>query len=156
LHALPQQSCQKDVAFVERCRRMGVIRDRRLTAHGLRHAEYDRKDRVRFEAIVRFALNGDKTFERIQANFGYVLEEIDSLPISLELEAHPSDDKSVHVRCGLAVKTVDEAFVVANEAISQLRRRLRLEPIDFDSGEAGDEVRFEIQELVEASDDSPA
>jgi hypothetical protein len=141
---------------LERCRRMGVIRDRRLTANGLRHAEFGRKDRMRFEAVVRFALEGDETFEGIQADFGYVIEDVDSLPISLELEAHPSDDKSVHVRCGLAVETVGEASAVANEVISQLRWRLRLEPIDFESGERSDEVGFEIYELVEASNDSLA
>jgi hypothetical protein len=141
---------------LERCRRMGVIRDRRLTAHGLRHAEFGRKDRMRFEAVVRFALETDKTFERIQANFVYILEEVESLPISLELEAHPSDDNSVHVRCGLAVKTIEEAFAVANETISQLRWRMQLEPIDFDNGDASDEVRFEIRDLGEANNDSPA
>lgn len=141
---------------IERCRRMGVIRDKRLTANGLRHAEFGRKDRMRFEAVVRFALEGDKTFEGIQADFSYVVEDVDSLPISLELEAHPNDDKSVYVRCGLAVMTVREASAVANEMISQLRWRLRLEPIDFESGERSDEVCFEIHELVEASDGSPA
>lgn len=141
---------------LERCRCMGVIRDKRLTADGLQHAEFGRKDRMHFEAVVRFALEGDKTFEKIQAGFGYVVEEVDSLPISLELEAHPSDDKSVYVRCGLAVKTVGEASAVANEVISQLRWRLRLEPIDFERGRSSDEVGFEMNELVEASDDSPA
>lgn len=141
---------------IERCRRMGLVRDKRLTANGLRHAEFGRKDRMRFEAVVRLALKADETLEKIQANFGYVVEDVDSLPISLELETHPSDDKSVHVRCGLAVMTVEEAFEVANKVISQLAWRLQLEPIDFESGERSDEVCFEIHELVEASNDSPA
>lgn len=134
---------------LERCRRMGVIRDRRLTAHGLRHAAFGRKDRMRFEAVAWFAIEEDETFERIQASFAYAVEEVESLPISLELEANPSDDRSVRVRCGLAVKTVGEALAIANEVISQLRWRLRLEPIDFESGEEDDEVGFEIHELVE-------
>lgn len=141
---------------LERCRRMGVVRDRRLTAHGLRHAAFGRKDRMRFEAVARFALEEDQTFEQVQANFGYAVEEVESLPIRLALEAHPDDGGSVHVRCGLAVKTIDEAFAVEHEVISQLCWRLQLEPIDFNSGEAGDEVGYELYELVEESDDSAA
>ena len=141
---------------LERCRRMGVVRDRRLTAHGLRHAAFNREDRMCFEAVARFALEADETFERIEANFGYTVEELESLPVALELDAHPSDDKSVLVRCGLAVKTVEEAFEVANEVIAQLTWRLQLEPINFDSDDEDGEVGFEIHELVEESDDSAA
>ncbi|MBB4665090.1 hypothetical protein [Conexibacter arvalis] len=141
---------------LERCRRMGVIRDRRLTAEGLRHAAFGREDRMRFEATIRFVREDDQPFERIRANFGFAVEALASLPISLELEPHPSDDRSVHVRCGVATETVGEAFEVANEVISQLRWRLRLEPIDLDSGEEDDEVGYTIHQLVKDSDDPAA
>jgi hypothetical protein len=141
---------------LERCRRMGVIRDKRLTANGLRHADFGRNDRMRFEAVIRFAIEENNTFEEIQANSAYVVEDVGSLPISLALEAHPNDDKGVYVRCGLAVETVEEASAVANEVISQLRWRLKLEPIDFESGERSEGVGFEIHELAEAHDDSPS
>ncbi len=141
---------------IERCRRMGIIRDKRLTANGLRHAAFGRKDRMRFEAVIRFAIEDDETFEKIHANFAYCVEDLDSLPISLELEMHPGDAKSAQVRCGLAVETVEEASAVANEVVSLLHWSLKLEPVDFESGTRSDEVRFEIHQLVEASDDSSA
>jgi hypothetical protein len=133
---------------LERCRQMGVVRDRRLTASGLRHSDFACTDRMRFEAIVRCALPDDSTFEEIRSDLGHLVVQLHSLPVSLELDPDTGPDGSVCIRCGFAVDSPDMAAVVANEVFSQVRWHLRLEPLDFRSGEGDLNTAFEIRERL--------
>ena|SRR5437868_10130103 len=99
---------------------------------------------MRFVAEARFAPEPESSFDEVQGKFNQTIYDFSPLPISLGIEPHEDDDGSVVVRCALGVDSVEEAFDLAHEVISQVLWRVGLEPIDLTEGEEGDEVGFEI------------
>lgn len=129
---------------LEKCRAAGLVKDDRLTRRGIRHELFGKSEEMRFVAEARFAVEPGSSFDEVQGKFNQTIYDFSPLPISLGIEPHGEDDDSVVVRCALGVGSVEEAFDLAHEVISQVLWRAGLQPIDLTDGEEGDEVRFEI------------
>jgi hypothetical protein len=138
---------------LERCREVGLVRDDRLTRLGVRHELFGTAD-LRFVAEARFAAPPGRGFDEVQGDFNQAIYDFSPLPISLGIEPHEEDDGSLLVRCAMGVDSVEEAHELANEVISQILWRVRLEPIDLEEGEEIDEVGFEIVDM-ERGDEPP-
>jgi hypothetical protein len=139
---------------LEQCRAAGLVRDERLNRRGIRHEIFGKGEEMRFVAEARFAPELESSFDEVQGKFNQTIYDFSPLPISLGIEPHEDDDGSVVVRCALGVDSVEEAFDLAHEVISQILWRVGLEPIDLAEGEEGDEVGFEVIDR-EGSDDEP-
>jgi len=132
---------------LEQCRAAGLVQDARLTRHGIRHELFGESDKMRFVAEARFASEAGDSFDEIQGKLNQTIYDFSPLPISLGIEPHEDDDGSVIVRCAMGVESVEEAFELAHEVISQVLWRVGLQPIDLVDGEEADEVGFEVTDL---------
>lgn len=132
---------------LEQCRAAGLVKDARLTRHGIRHELFGESDKMRFVAEARFASESGDSFDEIQGKLNHTIYDFSPLPISLGIEPHEDDDGSVIVRCAMGVESVEEAFELAHEVISQVLWRVGLQPIDLLDGEEADEVGFEVTDL---------
>ncbi len=138
---------------LEQCRAAGLVRDERLNRRGIRHEIFGKGEGMRFIAEARFAPEPESSFDEVQGKFNQTIYDFSPLPISLGIEPHEDDDGSVVVRCALGVDSVEEAFDLAHEVISQVLWRVGLEPIDLTEGEEGDEVGFEIFDREQKGDE---
>jgi hypothetical protein len=137
---------------LEKCRAADLVNDPRLARRGIRHELFGKSEEMRFVAGARFAIDPGSSFGEVQGRFNQAIYDFSPLPISLGIEPHEDDDGSVVVRCAMGVGSVDEAFELAQEVISQVLWRVGLEPIDLEDGDEGEEVGFEIIDLQDGED----
>jgi hypothetical protein len=138
---------------LEDVRAQGLVHDERLTRHGINHPQFGRPGGMRFLAKARFGMPDDRDFAKVQADFNQSIYDFSPLPVSLGLEAHPDEDGSVLVNCALSAPSVEEAFELSHEVITQVRWRVGLSPIDLEAGDDDDEIQYELEDLRPDSSD---
>ena len=137
---------------LEKCRAAELVHDPRLARRGIRHELFGKSEEMRFVAEARFAIDPGSSFDEVQGKFNQAIYDFSPLPVSLGIDPHEDDDGSVVVRCAMGVGSVEEAFELAREVISQVLWRVGLEPIDLEEGEEVEEVGFEILDLQDGED----